>query len=311
LNSIVLFDAPANSQSYTITLPTTLTGALAGQFIYIGRSPLDTSLSTTYAIQTGLNILGTIGTSTPTSSILEFVITSASGGSLVWEMVGQRLSAGSNISITGTTDNTIISATGIPPATTITQGAGITVVNPSPGNFQILNDYPAVTLTAGANMTTTQNSTNNFTVATSVPQFGLGTTSSSNTLYETATFGSANVAVSLTSALTQSGMYMFQFNVSSGSTTSPVYPAPGQGAIQFYLTGNAITGQAGSGQYISGYDLGAVSGICSSTKQSIVSLTAGQTLVLNIRAFDVNNNNVFTNNIGVEVKCFYLGAFGN
>lgn len=310
LGDTVLFDAPANNQSYTITLPTILSGATAGQTVNLGRSPLDNSLGTTYTIQTGIITLGTLGTSNPTSSVLQFIISSASGGSLVWELVGQRLLAGSNISLTGTTDYTTINCT--LPQTSITGGININIENPSTNTFTVDCTLPATSLTAGNNTSITANSTNNFTIGSSVPAFSHGTSSSSVYLYNNTNFGSQNVSIPLTSLTTQTGLYMFQVCVFSGGTTSPLIPYQNGGVISAYLQGTPASGVFNASILnFNTYEL--ANGLPTTcTKVFYQKMNAGQQYNLNIQPFDGSRINDFSIwNIGVQINAIYLGAMSN
>jgi len=109
LGNCVLLSAPANNTTYTITL-TNIPSAPAGAVLYIGRNPNDTSVGSSYNIVFGQYTLATIGTSLPTSSILGFMISTNIGGYSTWELLGQKLNAGGNISFTGTSDNLTINS---------------------------------------------------------------------------------------------------------------------------------------------------------------------------------------------------------
>jgi hypothetical protein len=308
LDNTIMLIAPANNQSYTITLPNSISGATAGQVVSIGRSPVDTTIGSSYTVVSGIRTLATIGTSTPFSNVLQFEITNASGGVLSWALLGQRLSAGSNISLTGTTDIATINCT--LPATSITAGPGITVGNPSTNTFTITNSLPACSITAGNNTTVSNPSNNTFTIGSNVPYWGAGTSSSSFFLYNNPNFGNANVAISMSSLLDKTGLYVF--NINASSVFGGTYPNVGGGAISIYLTGSPVSTQPGVSLFISSYDMNAVSGFATVSKQFYAVLPASGAVVFNARPYDGSYNSNFTIwNVGLTVQCIYLGDFSN
>lgn len=313
-NTILSMIAPDNKMSYAFYAPATTgntSGTVAGQINLWGYP---TSSSSPFYHSFNPNQSYQVLTIAPDGSTATFGnnnFTQAPNTGMSLYVAGTD-SAGNLTS--GQVYDTVFNKppTATPP--TINGGTGISVANPSPNTYTITNTQAAPNLTAGANITISNPSSNNFTIASSVPQFGAGTSSSSNTLYENANFGSQNVSIPLSAAINQSGLYCFQCNVNNFSTgPGQVQPQPGGGAIYFFMTGTGVQNQAGSSLYISSYDCAAVgTGLVAVTKQFYITAVAGSQFNFNIRPYDANNQNNFGIwNIGVEVKVFYMGAITN
>jgi hypothetical protein len=202
--------------------------------------------------------------------------------------------------------------TGTPP--TINGGAGISVANPSPNTYTITNTLPAVTLASGINTSVTSNSPNNFTVGSAVPSFAFGTTNASPYFYNNTDFGSSNLTQSITSSVTQAGLYLFQYTAYTYATTNLLVPAGGAGSITCYLQGTTASKLWPASQQIITATEMRLAGFISQavTKSFVQYLIPGQTYVVNARPVDGSGDPNFAIwNVGLNVTTTFLGATPN
>ena len=217
-----------------------------------------------------------------------------------------------------------------PPQPTITAGSGVSVSNPDYNTFEISSTASGnPNITAGANIDVKNPSPGNYNVSALAPAWAFGTTSSNRNLYFNPSFGSSNVAITLSPYFVP-GVYLFKFIVanSTGTTQIPLpvnyqpnpsgstYSLPVSGGyIQFYISGSGINSGDNTSVCITSFDAYQVvtpqltPNVLALKQEFFVFSNSNEAYILNIRPYDntgANNTSIW--NVTVQVQAIYLGS---